>query len=405
MFDNDVVSRRALLATSGTALLAACTGKGGVLTQGAPREQSQRSPSPAAQLNSLDLDFPRMMSVAGVPGLSIATVDGDRVAARGIGVTRAGGTTAVSADTVVEAASLSKPVFAYLVMRLASEGTLDLDKPLSDYLPLPNPGDARAKAITARHALSHSTGWRNWRNTMTQPLTADFEPGSRFGYSGEGFYFLQRVVERVTGRGILRLTRDRVFEPLGMTSTAYLWAPEMEPRRAEPHTARGVPGDSFGARNGKALREFAASTGKSLDDWTHEEAERYQAAVNKDQPVLPNFLLPNVAGSMLTTATDYARFLRHLLAGEGRAMLERMLAPQTPINDAVRWGLGVGLQSSGGRAQFWHWGDNFGYKNFFVADSTDRTALVVFANGQNGRAIYERVVRAVRGDQPAFLWI
>ena len=95
----------------------------------------------------------------------------------------------MTADTVVEAASLSKPVFAYLVMQLVSEGVIDLDKPMNDYVPLPNQGDARAKVITARHALSHSTGWRNWRNNTTQALTSDFEPGSRFGYSGEGFYF------------------------------------------------------------------------------------------------------------------------------------------------------------------------------------------------------------------------
>jgi CubicO group peptidase (beta-lactamase class C family) len=275
---------------------------------------------------------------------------------------------------------------------------------MNDYVPLPNQGDARAKGITARQALSHSTGWRNWRNNNTQALTADFEPGSRFGYSGEGFYFVQRVVEKVTGKGILRLTRERVFDPIGMTSSSYLWSPEMESRRAEPHN-RGVPGESFSARNGKALREAAATAGKSMDDWTHEDAERFQAMANKDQPVLPNFLLPNVAGSLLTTGNDYGKFLRHVLNGDGRAQLERMVAPQVRLNDALSWGLGVGLQSNAGRAQFWHWGDNSGTKNFVVGDPEQRSAMVVFTNGQQGKAVYERVVRAVWGDQPAFVWI
>jgi CubicO group peptidase (beta-lactamase class C family) len=120
--------------------------------------------------------------------------------------------------------------------------------------------------------------------------------------------------------------------------------------------------------------------------------------------VLPNFLLPNVAGSLLTTSNDYARFLRHLMSGDGWKALERMQQPQTPINAAIRWGLGVGLQSAPS-PQFWHWGDNLGFKNFFVADAAARSAIAVFTNGQSGRAVYERIVRAIRGDQPAFLWI
>lgn len=401
MFENDRLSRRALLAGGGAAFLTACARTGAVVAQGTHRSPGASTAS--ERFDAIAADLPAMMAVAGVPGVSVAILEGDDVTTRGIGVTRAGEAKAVTADTVVEAASLSKPVFAYLVLQLVSEGVIDLDRPLRDSLPLPNPSDARAKTITARHALSHSTGWRNWRNSSTQALTADFEPGSGFGYSGEGFYFLSRVVEQVTGKGILRLTRERVFEPLGMISSSYMWSPGMDSRRAEPHTARG-PAESFGARTGKALRDAAAAAGKSMDEWRHEDAERFQAEVNKDQPVLPNFLLPNVAGSLLTTANDYAKFLRHLMSGDGWKALERMQRPQTPINAAIQWGLGVGLQSAPG-PQFWHWGDNFGFKSFFVADAAARSAVAVFTNGQSGRAVYERIVRAIRGDQPAFLWI
>src|SRR5207237_10645877 len=97
---------------------------------------------------------------------------------------------------------LRKPVFAFLVLGLVGDGVLDLDRPLGEYLPLPNPADERARTITARHALSHSSGWRNWRFGNDQLLTADFAPGSRFSYSGEGYYFLQRVVEHATGMGL-----------------------------------------------------------------------------------------------------------------------------------------------------------------------------------------------------------
>jgi CubicO group peptidase (beta-lactamase class C family) len=353
------------------------------------------------------------MRLASVPGVSIAIMERDRVTARGFGVTRAGGSEAVDADTVFEAASLSKPVFAYLVLRLVSEGAIDLDRPLSDYVALPNPSDTAARPITARHVLSHTSGWRNWRVARDHVLTADFTPGSRFGYSGEGYYFLQRVVERVTGKGILRLTRERIFAPLGMRRSSYMSRPDLEVNRAEPHTNRGVPIESFNTRVSRGLREFAASSSKSMDDWTHEDAERASPTVNKDSPVFPNFLLPNVAGSLLTTANDYSRFLRHLLGlqgapGGGRIVLERMLVQQVTINEGLRWGLGVGLQSEGpGRAtQFWHWGDSSGVKAFVLGEPATGSAIVVFTNGNAGRAVYERVVRSVRGgDQPAFLWI
>jgi CubicO group peptidase (beta-lactamase class C family) len=398
----DGMTRRTWLATSGTMLLTACA------AGRAPELQGSSSPLPPP-LSPL----PFWMRLASVPGVSVAIIERDKVSARGFGITRAAGTDVVNADTVFEAASLSKPVFAYLVLRLAADGLLDLDRPLGDYLPLPNPSDEAARPITARHVLSHTSGWRNWRFARDHVLTADFTPGSRFSYSGEGYYFLQRVVERVTGRGILRLTRERVFEPLGMRRSAYMSGPDLEVNRAVPHSNRGVPFESFNTRVSRGLREFAATASKSMDDWTHEDAERAAPIVNKDSPVFPNFLLPNVAGSLLTTANDYSNLLRHLLGlsgipAGGRAVLDRMLAPQVTINDVLRWGLGIGLQSprAGRPDHFWHWGDSPGVKAFVLGDPAAGNAIVVFTNGNNGRAVYERVVRAVLGeDQAAFLWI
>jgi CubicO group peptidase (beta-lactamase class C family) len=403
--DDSRMTRRSWLAASGTAFLGACTASQASVLQGG--SAAGRSSSSA-----LD-DLPRWMRIASVPGVSVAIVDRDRTTTHGFGVTRAGGTDAVNADTVFEAASLSKPVFAYLVLRLAAENVIDLDKPLGEYLPTPNPTDDAARPITARHVLSHATGWRNWRVARDHTLTADFTPGSRFGYSGEGYYFLQRVVERLTGKGILRLTRERVFEPLGMRRSSYMSRPDLEVNRAEPHSNRGVPIESFNTRVSRGLRASEAASAKPIEEWTHEDSERATIAVNKDALTFPNFLLPNVAGSLLTTANDYAAFVKHLLGlpgapTGGRAILDRMLAPQITINDPIRWGLGVGLQSNGDGqpTQFWHWGDSGGVKAFVLGDPSARNAIVVFTNGNSGRAVYERVVRAVRGeDQAAFLWI
>ena len=92
-------------------------------------------------------------------------------------------------------------------------------------------------------------------------------------------------------------------------------------------------------------------------------------------------------------------------------MLQRMTDPQVTINKSLKWGLGVGLKihelgKTAARPLAWHWGDNPGFKNFFVADPNTSTAVIVFTNGNRGQPVYERIVRTLRGtDQPAFPWL
>ena len=114
-------------------------------------------------------------------------------------------------------------VFACAALRLADDGRLDLDRPLRAWVPDHAPADPRGDSVTARHVLSHSSGYRNWRNTADQALVPDFEPGARFQYSGEGFYYLQRVVEKLTGLGFQRFMEERFFGPLGMRASTYSW--------------------------------------------------------------------------------------------------------------------------------------------------------------------------------------
>jgi CubicO group peptidase (beta-lactamase class C family) len=113
----------------------------------------------------------------------------------GFGVKDAARREPVDAETVFEAASLSKSVFAYGVLALCHAGLLDLDTPLTHYLPDRSLcRDPRLEAITARTVLSHTTGFPNWRQ-RGKPLTIDRVPGESFGYSGDGYLYLQRVVE------------------------------------------------------------------------------------------------------------------------------------------------------------------------------------------------------------------
>ena len=132
--------------------------------------------------------------------------------------------------------------------------------------------------------------------------------------------------------------------------------------------------------------------------------------INPEWPVLPVYMVPNVAASLLTTARDYARFLAHLVAqapnGLALAAATRvaMTTPQVRINSALAWGLGWGLQEDEYGRTLWHWGANNGFRNFVVADPASGRAVVVLTNSGNGPRVYERVIVALTGhDHPAFL--
>jgi CubicO group peptidase (beta-lactamase class C family) len=356
------------------------------------------------------LDIPRLLELATVPGMSIATIKGNDIAVEGFGVRRAATEGKVTGDTAFEAASLTKPVFAAVVMQLANERVIDLTKPLAEYLPPPNPNDERSKLITATHVLSHSGGWRNWRNNMQTALTADFDPGSRFSYSGEGYFHLQRIVETLTKKALPQLARERVFQPLGMQNSGLIWRPQLDPILASPHTNRGVPMDSFNARMGKAFQGLTGEIGKPVDEWSAADVEKAMPRADANMPVLPNFLVPNAAASLVTTARDYGTFVRWLLGNGpvkgGRAIFDRMLVQQATINDSLGWGSGIGLEQTGGRRFAWHWGDNPGFKNFVIIEPAAGSAIVLFTNGNAGQRVYERVLRSRAGiDHPAFLWL
>src|SRR5690349_17525347 len=128
----------------------------------------------------------------------------------------------IDTSTCFYAASLAKPLFAYIVMQLVDENVIDLDKPLYTYLDKPIPGyesykdlsgDDRWKLITARHCLSHTTGFPNWRwanPNGNEKLEIFFTPGSRYAYSGEGLVLLQFVIENITHKRLEDLAQERV---------------------------------------------------------------------------------------------------------------------------------------------------------------------------------------------------
>ena len=369
---------------------------------------SLRIPSRWLPTPELIRQLPRLLELATVPGIAIGVVDRRKIWDRGFGNASLDPARRVSDDTVFEGASLGKPLFAYQVLRLVEAGALDLDRPLFDYLPLAEADNPLMRRVTVRHVLSHTTGLPNWRKEPG-PLMPATEPGTEYAYSGEGFFYLQRVVETVTGRPVARLMEEEVFRPFGMTETSYVWRPAFDRRMAVGYGEDGQVEEIYAAI-GRRAQVVAEEWKRPMLDWRFEESARTVTLVNSAWPVLPLYMVPNVASSLLTTARDYARFLSRVVAPAPgglplqAATLEAMTRPQVTINSALAWGLGWGIQHDDFGEVLWHWGANNSFRNFVIADLAGGRAVVVLTNGENGPRVYERVIASLTGhDHPAFL--
>jgi CubicO group peptidase (beta-lactamase class C family) len=362
-------------------LLGAAVASLGVLSS-VLRAQSAPAIDTKALVSQLEHDVPGLMKKGGVPGMAIALIGGGKTTwVHGFGVKNAKTGQPVTAETVFEAASLSKPVFTYGVLKLVDQGKLDLDVPLTTYLPKPYiAGDDRLAKITARIVLSHRTGFPNWRGD-DGVLRIYFTPGERFSYSGEGYIYLQRVVEHITGKPLNEYMTEAVFTPLHMTSSSYVWRTDFDALTATGHDDHGTP----------------------VELWKPTEA--------------------GAASTLNTTAKDYALFVDAILTGKGlkRSTLREMETPQVALDPECRicikrepkelsknlfWGLGWGIQRKDGRDLLWHWGDNGAFKAFVMADPKSKSGIVLFANSEHGLEIAKPIVdKAMGTDSLAFAWL
>ena len=326
------------------------------------------------------------MRLADVPAVSVVSVAGGKAAFLQGG--------AATAETIFAAASLSKQVTAYAVLALARAGRWDLDKPLGDYVALE--GSPEAGRVTARMALSHSTGFPNWRFEAGAALAPDAVPGKTFRYSGEGYVYMQRVMEKITGVPFGRHVRETVFAPLGMGASTFGWRTPAE-RTAAGHDGQGVRRNS--EKDNAALDAFAA---KACEEWTCEDCAAFLRET-KRRVLTTNYAI-NAAASLKTSATDYARFL---VTAMGVAQFgEKLVSFSGGAGTALGWGLGWGVETFDGRTFWWQWGDNPGYKNIVFVEPGRRAAVAVFTNGDKGGAVYRRAVAAMHGvDHPAFVWL
>lgn len=323
--------------------------------------------------------IPELMRESVVPGLSIALVsDGKPVWQRGFGLKNEDTKEPVEPDTVFEAASVSKTVFAYFVLKLCEYHVIGLDTPLSKYVPMSFLGnDPQLDLITPRHVLSHTTGFPNIRSS-DQPMKTYFKPGSQFEYSGEGYWCLQSVIARVHGRedpsGCAQYEADLkvcatdfdaalnrgVLAPFGMKSSGYLWRNDFAVQAASPHDVQGKP---------------------------H----------SKKRPTATDIARYGAMGELHTTCVDYAKFLIEVLDPKPadqfrltRGMHQEMLRPQVnlkegeKIDGADSWALGWAIQKRSMGDVILHSGGQDGFRSLTMGSVARKSGFVMFTNSDNG---------------------
>ncbi len=337
----------------------------------------------------IDAAATRLIQAAHVTGAGVAIFNkGKIVYLKAYGMRDVEKGLPLTPDSVMTAASLTKSAFATVVMRLVERGVLDLDTPIERYLGKPLgdfdqysdlKGDERTKKLTLRILLDHTTGFNNFRFfEEDRKLRFHSDPGTHYGYSGEGINLAQFVVEKVTGKSATALMQDELYTPLHMDRTAMVWEPRFE-------------------------SDFAIG---------YDEYSRPLGAQRFKRPI--------AAGSMLTTPRDYAMFLSALMGGEvlKASTRDKMLSPQIRIHSArqfpslttetstaydgieLSYGIGWGLYKSSYGPAFFKEGHDEGWRNFALC-LRNGNGMLVMTNSSNGEGIFKPLVEALLG-QTAF---
>lgn len=333
------------------------------------------TPGQHTEFHALGSFLDSLMIEHGVPGAAFAVFDDSGLLYEHVGgVKSQESPDLIDPETVFEAASISKPVFAFVVFSLARDGLLDLDSPLHMLVPeVPELAyDPRSELLTPRILLTHRGGLPNWRSRMdftAQDYSEMFaegdtlrfvvDPGTEYRYSGEGYVLLQRIVEEWTGEGVNELARDRVFGPLNMTRSSFRLDAEMRRDFSLGHDREGNP-----------------------DKW--------------------EIHLPLASSTLHTTASDLAKFGAKLASEIHEGGPLAGLATPAVIVDSVgeverSWGLGLGIITDGTRRYFYHEGNNVIFIADFMYGIEENLGYVLLTNSANGQRMVGAVERRVFG--------
>ena len=330
----------------------------------------------------------KALADAHVTGAQIVVLNaGKQVWSEAFGLRDVANKLPLTPETIMWGASFTKGLFAAYVMTLVDAGYLDLDKPVWNYLGRPLPqfdrykdlaGDVRWRKITARHLLDHTSGLANYPSLEPDgKMRIHWEPGTRFGYSGEGINLLQFIVEKRMSKPLQPMMQERIFNQLAMTHSSLVWQDSFAQNAANGYDPNGV-------------------------NLGHQPRTNARAAASMD-----------------TTAEDMGRFLTGLLSG--RVMTanaqNQMLQPQIPITTAhqfptlvdskgdeaprvgLAYGLGWGLLTNTkyGPA-FFKEGHGEGAQNYMICFRQHNDCMVILTNSENGELAFRPLLEKILGD-------
>jgi CubicO group peptidase (beta-lactamase class C family) len=367
-------------------LLCQSQGKKELLLSGQIRKLNGSTQSTA----DIDRIVTTLMKEANVPGFCISILNDDRVVyTQAYGLRDKEKMAPMDTATILYGASFSKAVISYIAMQLSQEGILDLDKQVWAYLSKPLPlypnfndltDDDRWKLITLRDCLRHTTGFPNWRwlnPKGNNALEIFFDPGARYAYSGEGIVLLQLAMEEATGKKLEQLASERVFGPMGMKNSSYVWHDQYESDLAFGYDSSG--------HFVKLKRRTAA----------------------------------NGAGSLETTIADYSRFIEAVMQGKGLndSMFRQMISPQIAIKTKhqfpslntdtleypyqsihLSYGLGWGLFECPYGKAFFKEGHDDGWSHFNVNFPDKKISIILMSNSSLAESIFKELLERIIGD-------
>jgi CubicO group peptidase (beta-lactamase class C family) len=257
-------------------------------------------------------------------------------------------------NTIFKVASLTKPIVALTTLKLIDKGILDMDEPLYKFWIDPDiKEDKRYKKLTPRLVLSHQTGFPNWRYmTETNKLAFQFDPGTKYQYSGEGFEYLRKAIETKLGKSIEELTNELLFSPLQMTDTRFWWDNKMD-------------------------------------------ESRYAQNFDADGNILPTtkYYEANAAANLLTTVENYGKFLAYVINGAelSENLFQEMQNHQVELKVNNYFGLGWEILTDFSNNEFalLHTGKDPGVSTLAIIFPKSKNGYLIFLNGDNGDKIYE----------------
>jgi len=333
--------------------------------------------------DSMDEHLESKLEEMDIPGLAMAVVaDGEVVYHFTGGYADKAQQVKVDDATIFEGASMSKSLFAQFAMTFVEEGKLELDRPLHEYLPYPAiEHDERYQKITARMALSHRTGFPNWRwDRDDERLVIEFDPGTSYQYSGEGYQYLAEVLRHLADtdwEGLDALFIERIAAPLGMTHTRFIPDEYAWEHKAEPYDEDGNwidwPNHADHIRNDGVFVAAASIHSEPLD------FSKWMIGVMNKERLTPE---------------SYAELLRpHSATGlDGPFDIDYTLGffrPQIPLTDL-----------------YLHGGNNHGFTCGYVLDMGRKWGFVVFTNSEYGEQLAQELLSTLLlgPDGGKYLW-